>query len=293
MPGAHRVDHYYNSLTTVSAYATARAGQVTAVIEAMLPDYLVIMEEPDTETSQTGQDIVNLANAVQVVNAGITAARNAATTYGDTTLQIGAGFGTWLQAGASCTGTAPPCINSYLDFTQGFTHQNCNGAAQSGGTIKCLATNNSNSCGLSGGCYLDFLDIHVFPIPEQPVQCTALAGGCPQPQFWWNAANAVKTAAGGICGSQSGTTCPFAISQAWLRKIQAQNTAASGYNNDDWPSNYVMTGGTCGTTGYDCRAGDIQEARETFTLLEHTRPELRLHALDDGANGKRLVRLAV
>ena len=271
---------YYNSLTTVSAYATARAGQVTAVIQAMQPDYLVIMEEPDTETGQTGQDMVNLANAVQVVNAAITAARNAATTYSDPTLKIGAGFGTWLQAGASsCSGSPSSCVNSYLDFTQGFTHQNCSGTAQSGGTITCLASNNSNNCGLSGGCYLDFLDIHVFPIPEQPAYCTASAaqfgtsGSCPQPQFWYNAVSAVTTAAGGTCGNQSGSTfaCPFAISQAWLRKIQAQNTqTTSGYDNDDWPSNYVMTGGSgasaCSYAGNDCLAGDIQEARETFSF---------------------------
>lgn len=44
----------------------------------------------------------------------------------------------------------------------------------------------------------------------------------------------------------------------------------SGYNNNDWPSDFTMTSGTgatypCGGSN-DCRAGDIQEARETFSF---------------------------
>ncbi|MGA2136621.1 MAG: fibronectin type III domain-containing protein [Bryobacteraceae bacterium] len=87
-------------------YQQARAQTVLTIAQTLQPDYLVVLEEPDTEAANTGQTNVNTpagANAMlSQILAGLQAERQAG-------MKIGAGVGTWLPG--------------FQPFIQGFVTQ--------------------------------------------------------------------------------------------------------------------------------------------------------------------------
>ena len=178
-------------------YVAARASTAAAVATTMKPDYFVLQEEPDTEANQSGQPSAGtVSGSTQMLSASQAAV--AGLVPG---MKVGAGFGSWIAA--------------YQDFANSFTRTGC------GSGKPCLTAP------------LDFLDLHLFPIIENAINC---APGVPCPagvtNYWRNAMNIVATAnAAGL---------RMTISQAWLRKVR----------DSEWN---VLAGG-----------GDIEEAREAF-----------------------------
>jgi hypothetical protein len=84
-------------------YVSGRVANTKAVLETMKPDYLIAVQEPDTEAVSTGQTQINTpAGATYMLNA-ILAGTNAV--RGST--KIGAGVGSWHVA--------------YADFLRNFT----------------------------------------------------------------------------------------------------------------------------------------------------------------------------
>jgi len=152
---------YYASLTTFDAYENARAQTAALVAQTMRPDYIVLQEEPDTESAQSGQSSAGtVSGSTDMLDRSIIAVR-AANIAG---MKIGAGLGSWLQ--------------SYQLFANSFTRQHC------GATQPCLTQS------------LDFLDMHLFPITEQTTDCSPPPGpkACTSPNFWQNALAIVSTA---------------------------------------------------------------------------------------------------
>ena len=83
-------------------YQQARAQTALTVAQTMQPDYLVVLEEPDTEAANTGQVNVNTpSGATTMLSLILTSVREPVSK-----LKVGAGVGTWL--------------NGYLGFIQGF-----------------------------------------------------------------------------------------------------------------------------------------------------------------------------
>jgi chitodextrinase len=84
-------------------YQQARAHTAAVIAHTMQPDYLVVLQEPDTEAGNTGQSDVNTASgAAALVSQMLTSIQQA----GVPNLKVGAGVGTWLKG--------------YLDFIQDF-----------------------------------------------------------------------------------------------------------------------------------------------------------------------------
>jgi len=82
---------YYATLDWTQ-YEAARAATAVVVAQVMHPDYLVLMEEPDTEAGNTGQPMVNtVSGGTDMVSTMLTALQQA----GITGIQLGAGMGTW------------------------------------------------------------------------------------------------------------------------------------------------------------------------------------------------------
>ncbi len=96
-PGA-----YYATLDW-DQYQQARAQTVATVAQTMHPDYLVVLEEPDTEAVLSGQTNVNtVAGATGMLSLILTSLQQAAVPG----VKIGAGVGTWLSG--------------FQDYIQGF-----------------------------------------------------------------------------------------------------------------------------------------------------------------------------
>lgn len=195
---------YYATLTTFQAYTNARAQTAGIVAQTMRPDYFVLQEEPDTESAQSGQSSAGtVSGSTSMLDATLAAARQANVAG----MKVGAGFGTWLQA--------------YQLFANSFTRQHC-GQIVNGQPQPCLSQS------------LDFLDLHVFPITEQTVDCSTSPNPkpCTAPNFWQNTMTVVATAkAAGV---------PMSISQTWLRKVR----------DSEWLQ----------------IDGDVQEAREAYSF---------------------------
>ena len=83
---------FYDTLAWTS-YQAARAADAVTIEQTMQPDYLVVLEEPDTEAANTGQSNVNTpsgaASELSEILAGLQ-------TYRQSGLKAGAGVGTWL-----------------------------------------------------------------------------------------------------------------------------------------------------------------------------------------------------
>jgi len=197
---------YYSSLTTFDAYETARARTAALVAQTMRPDYFVLQEEPDTEAAQSGQSSAGtVSGSTDMLSRSLSSVRQANIAG----MKIGAGLGSWLQA--------------YQLFANSFTRQHC-GQTVNGQTQPCI----------TGA--LDFLDLHLFPITEQTVDCSPPPNPkpCTAPNFWQNAMAILATAkAAGV---------PPAISQTWLRKTR----------DGEWLQ----------------INGDIDEAREAYDFWE-------------------------
>ncbi len=178
------LQQYYATMTSFTAYQQERARTAALVAQTMRPDFFVLQEEPDTETAQSGQAQVGTPSGSTSMLEGTLAAVRGANVAG---MKVGAGFGSWLQ--------------QYQLFANSFTRQHC-GQMISGQTQPCLSQP------------LDFLDLHLFPINEQTVDCSAPPNPkpCMAPNFWQNAMTIVATA--GAVG------VPMTISQTWLRKVR-------------------------------------------------------------------------
>ncbi|GEM_PF-3702377 len=200
------LQNYYASVTSFDAYENARAATAAIVASTMHPDYFVLQEEPDTETGQSGQAQAGTINGSTSMLSRTIAAVRATNVPG---MKIGAGFGTWLQ--------------QYQLFANGFTRQHC-GEMVTGQIQPCISQP------------LDFLDLHVFPINEQTVYCSAPPNPkvCSGPNFWQNTMAVVNTA--------MTANVPVTISQTWLRKVR----------DAEWMQ----------------INGDIQEAREAYSFWE-------------------------
>ncbi|HYL73205.1 MAG TPA: hypothetical protein VEU96_03315 [Bryobacteraceae bacterium] len=177
---------FYSGVTAFQDYENARALTAGTVASTMRPDYFVLQEEPDTEAHQSGQaEAGTVAGSTTMLNGSVAAARNA----GVPGMQVGAGFGSWLQ--------------SFQLFANSFTQQQC------GQTVRGPGGPVSQPCVSAS---LDFLDLHLYPITEHTTYCTPPPSPqpCASPNFLANALAIVSTANAG--------KKPIAISQTWLRK---------------------------------------------------------------------------
>ncbi|MGA2737057.1 MAG: hypothetical protein ABSG65_06350 [Bryobacteraceae bacterium] len=107
--GWSNMNAFYSGLTWPE-YVAARAQMAATIAQVMQPDYLMLANEPDTEALQTGQQNLNTPSyAAQMVAAEIAAVQALNLSPSP---QLGAGFGTWMQA----TGTASLTnyINAYI-----------------------------------------------------------------------------------------------------------------------------------------------------------------------------------
>jgi chitodextrinase len=161
------IGQYYSTLTW-SEYQTARAQAALAVAQIMQPDYLIMLQEPDSEATQTGQANVNtVSGASSLINQALTALQPMSGS-----MMVGAGI-----------------ENSLVGF-QGF--------AESFAGIDCSA---SQPCVNAPG--LDFLDMQVFPMndinsnedfPQNALTIAAIAASAGKPltmsQAWlWKIRN--------------------------------------------------------------------------------------------------------
>lgn len=114
---------YYGTLT-FPTYSAGRAAQAALIASAINPDYLNVVEEPDTEALQTGfTDVYTLTGSLNLLTGIIGAVRASGSA-----VSLGAGIGTWLSNDS--TG------KSYTDYISAY-------AATPG---------------------LDKIDVHVYPV---------------------------------------------------------------------------------------------------------------------------------
>jgi len=154
------------------------------VAEAMLPDYLILSEEPNTEAGISSQPIGNsAANAATMLNTMMASVLPLKASYpGLSGMKVGAGFGNFQT-------TLAQYISSY-------TNRGCGGNGAAGG-------------GPGGTCVypaMDFLDMHLFIVNE----CKQ---GCYTPATY----GSYQTNAFQIIGNAA--HMPVAISQAWCHKV--------------------------------------------------------------------------
>jgi chitodextrinase len=83
---------FYASLNWTQ-YQAARAQTAVTIAQTMHPDYMVVVEEPDTEATMTGQTEAGTVAGATSNLSGILSALQAAGVSG---VQLGAGVGTWL-----------------------------------------------------------------------------------------------------------------------------------------------------------------------------------------------------
>ena len=74
-------------------YQAARAQTAVTIAQTMQPDYMVVLEEPDTEAQMSGQSAVNTVSGATGMLSQILTSMQAAGVPG---VQVGAGVGTWL-----------------------------------------------------------------------------------------------------------------------------------------------------------------------------------------------------
>jgi chitodextrinase len=74
-------------------YQAARAQTAVTIAQTMQPDYMVVLEEPDTEATMSGQ---TEANTVSGSTSMLSQILSAMQTAGVSGIQVGAGVGTWL-----------------------------------------------------------------------------------------------------------------------------------------------------------------------------------------------------
>ncbi len=99
---------FYPSLSWTQ-YMAARAQTAATIAQTMQPDYMVVLEEPDTEAMNTGQTNVNTSTgALQLLSTILPSVQAA----GVPNLQVGAGVGSWLT--------------NYQDFITAFLSQPIN-----------------------------------------------------------------------------------------------------------------------------------------------------------------------
>ena len=77
----------YHNLT-IQTYAAEQRQQAQTIIDGLHPDYLTVLDEPDTFTAALGLDLDSPAAAVNVVSAEMTGLRRGGT-------KVGAGTGSW------------------------------------------------------------------------------------------------------------------------------------------------------------------------------------------------------
>ena len=89
------VGAYYQTLDW-TAYQQARAEMAALIAQTLQPDYLVVMQEPGTETANTGQTNVSTpSDAAAMLNLMLTAVQQT----GIPNLKVGAGVGSWQPNG--------------------------------------------------------------------------------------------------------------------------------------------------------------------------------------------------
>ena len=83
---------FYSTLSW-DQYQAARAQTAVVIAQTMQPDYLVVLEEPDTEARMSGQSDANtVSGSSSLLSQILTALQQA----GVTGVKVGAGVGTWL-----------------------------------------------------------------------------------------------------------------------------------------------------------------------------------------------------
>ena len=169
---------------TFPQFNAARAAQSVAVAEAMLPDYLILSEEPNTEANISSQPIGgNAANAATMLNTIMASVLPLKTSYpGLSGMKVGAGFGNFQGK-----------LDQYIGA---YTNYGCGGSGPGGS-------------GPGGTCVyppMDFLDMHLFLVNECQQGCYAPA------TYGSYQTNAFK-----IVGNAA--HMPVAISQAWCHKV--------------------------------------------------------------------------
>jgi fibronectin type 3 domain-containing protein len=93
---------YFNSMTTAQ-YDLGRANQALLIAQKLSPDYLSVIEEPDSEATESGKsELGTVSGSTTLLNQILSVYRQP----GGPTVPIGAGVGTW--------------INSYNQYIQSF-----------------------------------------------------------------------------------------------------------------------------------------------------------------------------
>lgn len=86
------VSPYYSTLNWTQ-YQQARAAMALTIVQTMQPDYLTLLEEPDTEANNSGQANVNTASgATSLLSQMLTSVQQANLPN----VKVGAGVGSWL-----------------------------------------------------------------------------------------------------------------------------------------------------------------------------------------------------
>ncbi len=84
----------FNTTLNWTQYQQARAQMALTVAQTMQPDYLVVLQEPDTEALNTGQTEVNTPTGAGSELTGLLASVKQAGVPG---MKVGAGVGSWLK----------------------------------------------------------------------------------------------------------------------------------------------------------------------------------------------------
>jgi hypothetical protein len=85
---------YYQSLT-LAQYQAGRAAQAASIAGALKPDYLSVLNEPDTESAQTGFTAIDTVSGATAMLNQILAAVDQTASAG---LKVGAGTGSWMPS---------------------------------------------------------------------------------------------------------------------------------------------------------------------------------------------------
>ncbi len=94
-------------------YQQARAQTAKTVAQIMQPDYMVLMEEPDTESMNSGQTEVNtVAGATSMVSQILTSVREA----GIPGMKVGAGMGSWYPQHLALTQSLAALPLDFIDM---------------------------------------------------------------------------------------------------------------------------------------------------------------------------------
>jgi fibronectin type 3 domain-containing protein len=120
---------FYDSLNWTQ-YQQARAQMAVTVAQTMQPDYMVVLEEPDTEGFMAGQPNADtVAGSTSMLNQILSSLQQS----GVAGMKVGAGVGTWQEGGVQ-------------GFIKSFTGQGCSAKQP------CISMP------------LDFIDMHIYPI---------------------------------------------------------------------------------------------------------------------------------